>query len=140
MAVNANSLRRPTDRGLFLVAAVVFPLVVLIGYFRSYYFTAFFPDARPIANALVHAHGIVMSAWVLYFVAQVALVRTRNLKLHMTLGMAGIGLATLVVVVGMATAWDSHIVRYMAPPGMNPHGFFLIPTLDMLFFIVFFGG
>jgi hypothetical protein len=140
MAVNAISFRRPTDRGLFLVAAAVFPLVVLAGYFKSYYFTAFFPDARPIANALVHAHGIVMSAWVLYFVAQVALVRSKNIKLHMTLGMAGIGLAALVVVVGMATAWDSHIVRYTAPPGMNPHGFFIIPTLDMLFFIVFFGG
>lgn len=140
MAVNAISLRRPTDRGLFLVAAAVFPLLVLIGYFKSYYFTAFFPDARPIANALVHAHGIVMSAWVLYFVAQVALVRSKNIKLHMTLGLAGIGLAALVVIVGMATAWDSHIVRHTAPSGMNPHGFFLIPTLDMLFFIAFFGG
>ena len=81
-----------------------------------------------------------MSAWVFFFVAQVALVRSKNIKLHMTLGMAGIGLAALVVVVGMTTAWDSHIVRYTAPPGMNPHGFSIIPTLDMLLFIVLFGG
>ncbi|MDM7921975.1 MAG: hypothetical protein QUS14_06715, partial [Pyrinomonadaceae bacterium] len=71
---------------------------------------------------------------------QVALVRTKNLKLHMSMGMAGIVLAALVVVVGMMTAWDSHIVRHTAPPGLNPHSFFIVPTLDMLFFVIFFGG
>lgn len=139
MAINASVIRRPSDRGLFITAAAAFPLIVLIGYFKTYYFRPFF-DLPAFANSLVHFHAVVMSAWVLYFVAQVALVRTKNLKLHMTMGMVGIALAVLVVVVGMLTAWDSHIVRYTAPPGLNPHGFFIVPTLDMLFFVVFFGG
>lgn len=139
MAINASVIRRPSDRGLFVAAAAAFPLIVLIGYFKTYYFRPFF-ELPPFANSLVHFHAIVMSAWVLYFVAQVALVRTKNLKLHMTMGMAGIALAALVVVVGMLTAWDSHIVRYTAPPGLNPHGFFIVPTLDMLFFVVLFAG
>ena len=63
----------------------VFPLIVLIGYFKTYYFSAFF-DVPSVANALVHAHGIVMTVWVLYFVAQVALIRSKNIKLHMTIG------------------------------------------------------
>ena len=37
MAVNAITLRRPSDRGLYLIAAIGFPLLVLIGYFKSYY-------------------------------------------------------------------------------------------------------
>lgn len=140
MAINANIIRRPSDRSLFLAAAIGFPLVVLIGYFKSYYFSAFFADARPIANALVHAHGIVMSAWVLYFVAQVALVRSKNIKLHMSLGMAGIALAALVVIVGLATAYDSMLIRRSAPPGADPHEFFILPVGDMFLFVIYFAG
>lgn len=137
MAINANLLRRPSDRGLFLAAAIGFPLIVLIGYFKTYYFSAFF-DVKPVANALVHAHGIVMSVWVIYFVAQVALIRSKNIKLHMTMGMAGIALAILVVIVGMLTAYDAQIVRASAPPGMNPHSFFILPVADMVLFVIFF--
>jgi hypothetical protein len=147
MATNANVLRpgvniprpRNVDRGLFLIAAIGFPLLVLIGYFKSYYFSAFF-DVRPVANALVHAHGVVMSLWVIYFVAQVALIRSRNVKLHMTMGMIGIALAAIVVVVGMATAVDAQLVRGAAPPDVNPHAFFMLPVSDMTLFIIFFAG
>ena len=140
MAINASVLKRPSDRDLFLTAAIVFPLLVLIGYFKSYYFSAFFADVQPIANALVHAHGLVMSAWVVYFIVQFALVRTKNIKLHMTMGMAGIALAALVVVVGMLTAYDAQLVRRSAPPGVDPHGFFFLPAFDMILFVLFFAG
>lgn len=127
------------DRNLFLAAAIAFPLIVLVGYFKSYYFSAFF-DVKPIANSLVHLHGIVMTLWVVYFTIQIALIRSKNIKLHMTLGMAGIALAALVVVIGMATAYDAQIVRATAPPGMNPHSFFILPVSDMLLFVVFFAA
>jgi hypothetical protein len=132
MAINANVINpRQIERKLFLGAAIAFPLVVLAGYFKSYYFSAFFADARPLANALVHAHGLIMSAWVIYFVAQVALIRTKNVKLHMTMGLVGIALAAIVIVVGMMTAYDAQLVRGAAPPGVNPHSFFIFPFSDM---------
>jgi hypothetical protein len=140
MAINSNIIKRPSDRGLFLTAAVLFPLLVLIGYFKTYYFSAFFPDAPKLANWLVHAHGITMSAWVIYFIVQFALIRTKNVRLHMSMGMAGIALAAIVVVVGMATAYDAQLVRGAAPPGVNPHGFFLLPVSDMTLFVLFFAG
>ncbi len=140
MAINSNLLRRrPSDRNLFLAAAIFFPLIVLIGYFKSYYFNAFF-DFPPVANSLVHAHGIVMSIWVIYFVAQVALVRSKNIKLHITMGFAGIAIAAIVIVVGMATAYDSQFVRRAAPTGNDPLEFFIIPAGDMLLFAIFFAG
>ncbi len=140
MAINVNVLqRRPSDRNFFLLAAVMFPLLVLIGYFRTYYFSAFF-DVPSVANALVHAHGVVMTVWVLYFVAQVALIRTKNIKIHMTMGLAGIALAVLVVVVGMATAYDAQLVRNAAPPGLNPHSFFILPVGDMTMFVLLFAA
>jgi hypothetical protein len=138
MAINANLLGRPSDRNLYLAAAIAFPVIVLIAYFKSYYFNAFF-DAPRAPNALVHAHGIVMTLWVLYFTTQIVLIRIKNVKLHQRMGVAGVALAAVVVIVGMAAAYDSHIVRGTAPPGVNPHGFFLIPFFDMGLFMLFFG-
>ena len=139
MAMNPILIKRPSDRSLFLLAAIGFPLIVLAGYFKSYYFSAFF-DVPPVANKLVHFHGITMSVWVIYFVAQIVLIRTKNVKLHMTMGMVGIGLAALVIVVGLATAYDSQLVRNSAPPGANPHEFFILPVGDMVLFAIFLGG
>jgi hypothetical protein len=132
-------IAKVADRRLFLAAAIGFVALVLIGYARSYYLISFF-DAKPIANYLVHAHAIVMSVWVLYFGLQTFLVRTRNIKLHMTLGMFGVALAGLVVVVGMATAVDSHIVRKNTAPGIDPYGFFALALIDMVNFVVLFGA
>ena len=141
MAANIQTLSpRLAERKLFLAAAIVFPLVVLAGYFKSYYFSAFFADARPLANALVHVHGLVMSGWVLYFVAQVFLIRSRNVKLHMTMGMVGVAFAAIVVITGMATAYDAQLVRGAAPPGANPHSFFIFPVSDMTLFVMFFSA
>ncbi len=138
MAISVNALNpRLAERKLFLIAAVGFPLIVFIGYFRSYY-ASFLFDVPSVANALVHAHGLVMSAWVLYFTAQILLIRTRNVKLHMTMGFIGIALAAAVVIVGMATAYDAQLVRGAAPPGVNPHAFFILPLSDMLLFVIFF--
>lgn len=139
MAINPNFLQRSSDRSLFLVAGVGFPLIVLLGFFKSYIFRMFF-DVPPIPNLLVHLHGITMILWVIYFTTQVLLIRSKNIKLHITLGMVGIALAVVVFVVGFATTYDSQIVRGSAPPGLHPHKFFLIPAFDMVLFALFFGG
>ncbi len=139
MAISANLIRRPSDRAIVMTLAAMFPLVVFVGYFKTYYLKTLF-DVPSIANNLVHVHALVMTAWVIYFVVQVALVRTKNLKLHMTIGMAGVALAALVIIVGAATAYDSQLVRNTAPPGSVPHEFFIIPMADLLMFAIFFGG
>ncbi len=140
MAINQNLLSpRQADRRLFLVAAIGFPLFVLIGYFKSYYASAFF-DSPPVATNLVHVHGVVMSLWVIYFTVQILLIRTKNFKLHMTMGLIGIALAVVVVVTGTATAYDANLVRKSAPPGFDPYAFFLIPMGDMFRFVVYFAA
>ena len=138
MATNSYLFRRPSDRALFVTAAIVFPLLVLIAYARSYYFAAYF-NAKPLANTLVHAHAVVMTVWVAYFSAQIALARSRSIRLHRTLGMAGVALAALVFVVGMAVAIDKHLVQRSAPRGVSPEGFFAIPMAEMLLFALCFG-
>ncbi|QYO66447.1 hypothetical protein [Leptolyngbya sp. 7M] len=130
---------RLSERKLLLATAIGFPLVVLVGYARTYYFSAFF-DVPAVANRLVHTHGVIMSAWVLYFVMQTVFIRTRNIKLHMTMGMIGVALAALVIVVGLLTAYDAQLVRHAAPPGADPHAFFLLPVSDMVIFAALFSA
>lgn len=139
MVTNAITLRRPSDRNFYLLTAISFPLLVLIGYFKTYYGRGLF-DGVPAPTTLAHVHGIVMSAWVIYFVVQVALVRSKNIKLHMTMGFAGIGLALLAIGTGLTAAYYANLIERRAPPGLNPHSFFLIPAGDMLLFVIFFAG
>lgn len=139
MATNANFLKKTFDRKLFWATAFLFPIFIFIGFSKSYYLSAFF-DTRPFANGLVHLHGIVMTLWVLFFSVQIALVRTKNIRLHMTLGMVGVGLAAVVVISGVATMYDSLLVRGDEIIGMNPHSFLIIPFAALLMFVILFSG
>lgn len=139
MSTYSNLIKRPSDRSLFLAAAAAFPLLVLIAYFKTYYFRAFF-DVKPLNGSIVHAHGIVMSLWVVFFSVQIALARTKNIRLHMTLGMLGALLAVPIVVTGFMAAYNAHLVRPGAPPGIHPHAFFIVPFGDLVLFLIFLGG
>ena len=140
MAINTDVLirRRPSDRALMIAAAVGFPLLVVIGYARTYYLAPFFD--HKLANALVHFHAAIMSLWVVFFTAQVTLIRTKNVRVHMTMGWVGVALGALVVVVGMWTAVDSHLIRFTGPPGVNPHTFFMVPLVAMILYVIYFAG
>ena len=52
---------RANDRRLYILAAILTPLIVLAGFARTYYLKPFFgtPD---LAGRIVHVHGIVMTA------------------------------------------------------------------------------
>lgn len=46
-----------------MVAAIVFPLIMLAGFGNTYYFKTFF-GLPPLPSMLVHLHGVLMTAWV----------------------------------------------------------------------------
>src|ERR1051325_139430 len=91
------------DRRLYTWVAIFVPLVVLAGFARTYYLKSVF-GTPALPGLLVHLHGMVMTAWVLLFVAQVWLVAARRTRLHQRLGVLGAVLAALVILVGAATA------------------------------------
>jgi hypothetical protein len=125
--------RRMSDRPLYLLAAVVVPVIVLLGFARTYYLKGFFATP-PLPSRFVHLHGIVMTAWVALFIAQVSLVATRRTKTHQRLGVLGAVLAALVVLVGVLTG------LYAAARGVSPGPpalqFLVVPLGDMLVFAV----
>src|SRR6202020_3645431 len=60
--------------------------------------------AKPARPLVLWMHGAVFSTWVLFFIAQSALVRVHKVSVHRTLGWFGAALATLMVVLGCTVA------------------------------------
>ena len=140
MATSPNLHRRVNDRPLYLLAAVIFPLIVLAGFARTYYLKgAFATPALP--SLLVHVHGIIMTSWVVLFIVQVTLVARRRTKVHQRLGIAGAGLAVLVFVFGIVTAIYA-AARFVNNPSLLPAAdppplpFLIIPFGDMVIFAI----
>jgi hypothetical protein len=86
---------------LYAAAALVLAALVFTGFARSYYLRAFF-SVRAI-TPLVHAHGILMSAWIALFMTQALLIARRRTDLHRRLGTPGVALAPAIVLIGSLT-------------------------------------
>ena len=136
MAATPRLPTRINDRRLYILAAILTPLIVLAGFARTYYLKPFF-NTPDLAGRIVHVHGIVMTAWVLLFVTQISLVATRRTKIHQRLGVLGAILAALVVIVGILTAL--YAAARDASPGPPALSFLIIPLGDMLIFSILIG-
>ncbi len=90
--------------------------------------------ARPPRPLLLWMHGAAFSTWIVFFIAQSALVRVRKVSVHRTLGWFGAGLATLMVTLGLTvmvvmTRFDMTVLHQS---GVD--AFLSIPICDMLIF------
>jgi hypothetical protein len=140
MAINTAAERRAFERQFFLAIAILFPIIVLIGFGPTYYLKGFF-STPPVARTLIHLHGLVMSAWVILFVVQVYLIRSTKIKLHQRLGILGIIIGLALIVIGFLTAIAS--AKYgsnSTPPGVKPLEFLVVPVFDVFVFGVLFAA
>jgi hypothetical protein len=128
--------RRLSERRLYIWAAILTPIIVLVGFGRTYYLKGLF-GTPALPGTIVHLHGLVMSAWVILFVVQITLVATRRTKTHQRLGIFGSVLALLVVIVGTLTALFA--AARDASPGPPALQFLVVPLGDMLVFAILIG-
>jgi hypothetical protein len=119
---------------VYLFFAFALLAVVLGGFARTYYLRYWF-DVPPI-TMLLHAHSLVFTAWFALFVVQTRLIAAQNYRLHMRVGVAGVVLAALVVLLGIATAIISANAPRIRPMGLSSPQFAFVP----LFGIVMFGA
>jgi hypothetical protein len=116
--VAGRPARAGMDRLFFLAMALAIAATVAVGFGVDV--------ARPeigfaTAPLQVHLHGAVFSLWIAFFVLQSGLIVGGSVALHRRLGWAGAGLATLMVVLGLATtlmALQQHRVPPFFPPGV----------------------
>ena len=131
------------DRVFYTGISIALVAVVLAGFSSTYFLPLVAGgQARTISGgpitSLVHAHGLLFTAWTALFVLQAVLIAGRQVATHRALGTAGGLLALTMVVVGVATA-VSTAARGGAPPGVDPRAFLLIPTMDLVLFSGFVG-
>lgn len=141
MAINQPAERRNIDRRLFLAAAIVFPLVVLAGFARTYYLKTFF-HTPPLSSWMVHLHALLMTTWVVLFISQVRLISLKHIRTHQRFGFAAIGLALLMVFVGFFIAVHAAKFGASTPPprGIPRLAFLLVPLTDLFNFVILFSA
>jgi len=140
MATNDPLDLRLSERRLFAAVAFVFVLIMIVGFARTYYLKFAF-GTPPLPGLLVHAHGLLMTAWIVFFIAQVWLIRSKRHAVHMRNGMIGIALGTAIFFVGFFTAVAAaKNGSNSTPPGIPPLAFLVVPIFDILLFALFFGA
>lgn len=142
LAVNEPAPRAPAvgayDRVFYGGMAALMALTAFAGFAPTYYLRPFAGGpATTVSGApitpLLHLHAAVFTAWVLLFLVQTALVARRRVRLHRRLGVAGAALAAAMLVVGMSTALTG-ARNGVAPPGVDPLLFLVVPFFDVLLF------
>ena len=142
MAVAETALIRMREKRIYLIAAILFPLIVLIGFGRTYYVGAFF-GAPPLSSYLVQIHGGLMTAWVVLYISQVFLIRTKRIKVHQKIGLMSIALAVLIVISGFFTAIaaaKNGAVSTPPPPDIPRLSFLAVPLFDLVTFVGLFAA
>jgi hypothetical protein len=140
MAMNESLALHRSERRLYMAIAIAFPVLVLIGFGRTYYLKFAFSN-EPLRSSLVHVHGLLMTFWVGFFILQVWLIRAKNARLHMKLGMFGVALAVAIIGVGFFTAVAAaKFPGPSSPPDISPLSFMAVPLFDLLMFAILFGA
>ena len=84
----------------------------------------------------MHLHAFLFTAWVVLLFTQTRLVAARRIDLHRRLGILAAGVAIAMVVVGVLVALHA-VLRGVAPFGMDPHRFLIVPLVAITLFAVF---
>lgn len=91
------------------------------------------PAGTFVGTSLVHIHSAIFTAWTLFLVSQSLLAAKGRIRDHRAWGMAGIGLATAVFIMGSAVAIASLRYRMVLGPGAAQSSFIVAITNMVLF-------
>ena len=141
VAAQASRIPGRHDRAFYTGMAIAMALTVFAGFAPTYYLRAYLGAPVTFSGAttltpLLQVHGALFSAWVLLFIVQTTLVATRRVNVHRRLGLAGVVLASAMIVVGLRTA-VAGAARGAAPPGIDALSFLIVPVFDMVLFAGF---
>jgi hypothetical protein len=127
-----------SDRYFFSAICLAILVIVWLGFSKTYYAAGLVK--APLPATIIHVHAVVFTLWLVTLIVQIGLVSARKVKLHMTVGLWGFGLALVMPVVAIAAAVNA-LRRDMSPPGsgLSPYTFFIVPLSAVLLFSLFAG-
>ena len=122
------------DRYFYFAMSLLVAAIVVSGFSRTVDAKLFHPAIRP--PFLLWIHAAVFSTWVVFYIAQSALVRTCHVKWHRFFGWFGVGLAAVMIPLGVAISIV--MSRFDAVQLHEPDPTFLgVPLSETLNFAVF---
>ncbi len=116
----------PATRWFFVWMASAFVLVAFAGFAPTYWLQL--PAGTFVGSPLLHLHGLLFSAWTLFFLVQTTFAARGRLDRHRAWGLLGISLATAMVLVGFATADQGLRNRLAAGFGDRARAFHIAST------------
>jgi hypothetical protein len=122
--------------------AVAILVVAILGFAPTYFLRPILPvptPAPPALTHLVHLHALLFTAWVVLLYIQTRLVAAQRIDLHRRLGFIAAGVAIVMVVVGVLVALHA-VLRGIAPFGIDPHRFLIVPLVAITLFAAFVGA
>lgn len=121
--------------GTFYVwMAALFVLIAFSGFAETYWLQL--PAGTFVGAPLLHLHGILFSAWTLFFLTQTWLAASGQMQHHRAWGVAGVSLATAMVFVGFATAIASMQKDVAAGYAHQARAFAIVPISAAVLFAI----
>ena len=135
---------RPPGRpsaAVYVGLAAALTVAVVLGFARTFFFRPWYPEWARVHGApetIFYVHGVAYAAWLLLLLAQTSLVAAGRVDIHRRLGLAGAGLAVVMVVLGavgslMAAARPTGFIDIPMPPLQ----FLVVPFTILVLFAVF---
>ena len=127
-----NELKRFVNRYFYFLMSLMFGTLVVWGFSRTVSDNLL--HAAPPRPLLLWIHGAAFAGWVIFFIAQSALVRVRKVSWHRFMGWFGTGLATVMVVLGTVIAVIMARFDAVQLHQSGTGAFLSIPFYDMIAF------
>jgi hypothetical protein len=127
--------RHPADRRFYSTMALIAAAVIVTG-FANTYGPKVISGSTPVP-AIIHLHALLFAGWLVLLVAQTLLVMRGHVLAHMRLGAAGLVLAGLMLVTGLAAATDAARSGHRGIPGVEfpaREGFLLLNVTSICVF------
>jgi hypothetical protein len=116
--------------------ALVYALTVFVGFSRTYYLKGHF--GTPHLSWLFHLHGVVFTAWTLFFLFQTALVAAGRTNVHRRIGWIGAIFAAIIVVFGALLTIHAVRIGYSGRSRQMPD-LLINGIIDVVLFCLLFG-
>jgi len=135
MATVATVPARLSEDRFFVLAAALCAAIAFAGFAGTYWLQL--PRGTFVGSPLLHLHGLLFSAWTLYFVSQAALIASGRYASHRAWGLAGVALATAMLFTGAAVAIIGMQDRIAHGQAVAGRAFLIVPLSAVLLFAGF---
>jgi hypothetical protein len=135
MATVTTAIARPNEDRFYVILAGLCAVIAFTGFAGTYWLQL--AAGTFVGSPLVHLHGLLFSAWTLFFLWQAALIANRRNADHRAWGLAGIALATAMLFTGTAVAITGLQDRIAHGDAALGGAFFIVPMSAIILFAVF---